>query len=458
MFRMSLAAILLAVFLSGCQTSEDDVPSAPESAAELATTQEAEDIRECLAALFPAPGLEKAALAQFKNIERQLLEHGETDDAIHKTFDLIAFALTHFGNDRLEGTGEDLAECGNLLLQFVGLDPILPTTGLGDPDFAAEICEAGEMCEVVTDTKFAGVLAIFRERVLVTISRLPDDPGPFEEFGFDDFPLFYDISATGASSSGNETLGLTLAQDIPVEPGGVAGVCVVDPPDPFAPDPEIVDDLRLAHLIEGEEGPEVEILPLADANFLDCTGAATEMPPADIIGLDWWGRRARLAFEPVSEFLVAPLFASPGRLGGAISALSPFGAVDPNSVGEPEPIPTMTTLTLNGQTMNLSIFHGATATATATVDPAPGNELEPFVDFFWPTFSGGMTPTSTRFLDDGETSLDFLCDFEGTLTPDEGVVEVGPGSRFVRAEFPGAGDFEDSTSTVLILSCLAIID
>jgi hypothetical protein len=240
-----------------------------------------------------------------------------------------------------------------------------------------------------------------------------------------------------------------------VAPGAVAGVCVVDPPDPFAPDPEVVDDLRLAHVIEGEQGPEVEILPLADADFLDCTGAATETPPVDVIGLDWWGRRARAAFEPVSEFLVAPLFASPGRLGGAITAFSRFGAVDRTTGGEPVSTPTTTTLKLNGQTTNLTLFQGQTGTATATVDPPPGNELEPLVNFFWPTFSGGMEPTTARFLDDGEASLDFLCDAQGTLTPGEGVVEVGSGARFVRAEFPGAGVFAASASSSLILSCLA---
>ncbi len=438
--------------LSGCRGPDGESLSGPASS-EVSISVEAEDIRECLAALFPAPGLENAADKQFRNIERQLLEKGETEDAIDKTFDLILFMLTHFGNDRLEGTGEEVAACGNLLLAFVGLDPIFPTDG----EFTAEICEAGEMCEVVTETKFAGLRATFLERTLVVIFRLPDDPGPFEAFGFDDFPLFFEINATSAASSNGSSLGLTPASEVPVAEGAVVGVCVVDPPDPFAPPEEVLPDLRLAHLIEGAEGPEVQILPLADADFLDCTGAATGTPPVEVASLSWWGDRARIAFEPVSEFLVAPLWASPGRLGGTISMFSPFGAVDQTSGGDDggaEGGPTTTTLLLNGLEQNLTIFHGQTAPATAIVDPAPGNELEPTVNYFWPTFSGGISPTTTRFLDDGETTLEFLCDADGSLTPGPDVVEIGSGSRFVRAEFPGAGDFEASASGSLILSCL----
>ena len=49
-----------------------------------------------------------------------------------------------------------------------------------------------------------------------------------------------------------------------------------------------------------------------------------------------------------------------------------------------------------------------------------------------------------------------LCDALGTLTPGPGVVEI-TASRFVRATFPGAGDFEPSISNTLILGCSAPI-
>lgn len=458
-FALSLSSVALMAVLSACQGADGSSLSGPASA-EVSTSAEAEEIRELIRALFPEPGLENAALKQFGNVERQL-GRGETGDAIGKTFDLILFALGHYENDRLEDpagpptTEQTFVELLNALLAYVGLTPVFPEEGFGSEDFAVEICEAGESCMVVTGTKYAGLRATFLQRTLVTISRLPDDPGPFEPFGFDDFPLFYDIRATSSAEILGD-VGLAMASDAPVAPGAVAGVCVVDPPDPFAPPEEVVPDLRLAHVVEGAEGPEVEILPLADADFLDCSGAATGAPPVEITSLGWWGEQARVAFEPVSEFLVAPLWASPRRLGGTISAFSPFGAVDQTSGGdEPEGGPTTTTLRLNGMAANLTIFQGQTASATAVVEPAPGNALGSSASFFWPTFPGGTIPTAARTLDDGEATLEFVCDTNGTVTPGPGVMEVGPGSRFVRASFPGAGAFEASSSNSLILSCLS---
>ena len=455
---LCIPCLALTAALSACQGSDAQSLSGPASA-EISTSPEADEIRELIRSLFPGPGLENAALSQFDNVERQL-GRGETEDAIGKTFDLILFGLTHYGNGRLEDpagpptTEETLTELFNALLAFVGLEPIFPENGLGDEDFAAEICEPGSSCLVLTGTKFAGLRAMFLERTLVTISRLPDDPGPFEPFGFDDFPLFYHIQVTSAADLG-PSAGLAPASATPVAPGAVAGVCVVDPPDPFAPPDEVLPDLRLAHVIDGAQGPEVEILPLADADFLDCAGASTA--PIEVTALDRWSRSAGAAFEPISEFLVAPLWASPGRLGGTITAFSPLGAVDQTSGGDEggtQGGPTTTTLLLNDLPQNLTIFQGQTALATAIVDPAPGNELEPSVGFFWPTFPGGTTPTTTRSLVGGEATLEFLCDADGILTPGPGIVEIGPGSRFVSAAFPGAGDFEASASSSLILSCL----
>jgi hypothetical protein len=88
----------------------------------------------------------------------------------------------------------------------------------------------------------------------------------------------------------------------------ITGLCVVDPPDPFAPDPEVAARLRLAHSNPADPAT-IEFLPLADAPFLDCEGAGTQG-----LGL-----------------------AGPGRLGGAITAFSPIAAVDPLS-GGPEPL------------------------------------------------------------------------------------------------------------------------
>ncbi len=450
-FLLSLTLATTGFFLACSEGAEDPISSADEITA-AGKGSCPEDIQDLIDVLFPGV-LRNPTTQQCNNVERQL-NSGETDDAIGKVFDLIGFILDHHADGRLNDpngsapptTEEAVAELINLLLALVGLDPIFPAVGLGDPDFAAEICEAGEECEVVTDTKFAGLRATFLEQVLVIISRLADDPGPFEEFGFDDFPLFYDISTTGASSSNSESFGLALAQDTPVEPGAVAGVCVVDPPDPFAPDPEIVDDLRLAHVIQGEEGPEVEILPLADADFLDCSGAATEGPEIGL--LRSWQRRATDAFEPVSEFLVAPLFASPGRLGGAISAFSPFGAVDQTTGGEePEPEATSTTLSVPEV-----IDFGAQGTATASVfedateDPVTSGDVEFVLD---PGEEG--EESVTKSLDEtGQASATIQCPSE---SPGEADFFVDFSQHTIVARFLGTATHAASESEPMNFIC-----
>jgi hypothetical protein len=125
---------------------------------------------------------------------------------------------------------------------------------------------------------------------LLTIEPIPatgdpeDHEGPLPT-GLDQYPRFYRIETFPPISS--------LAQE------GVVGVCVVDPPDPFAPTPEVAARLRVAHP-DPEDPQTIEILPLADAAFLDCDGGSGSLSPA-----------------------------SPGALGGRISAFSPFAAVDP---------------------------------------------------------------------------------------------------------------------------------
>ncbi|MGH7543843.1 MAG: Ig-like domain-containing protein [Gemmatimonadota bacterium] len=469
MFPRVPAAIPLAllVVLAGCQGEGDDLLSSPASANAPtieAACNSAPEICDLIEALFPEPGLENAVLTQFGNIARQL-ERGETADAVDMTLNKIVFEIGHYENGRLEDPAgndpptieEALTELLNAELEFVGLTGNFPDPdegGLGDEDFAWQICEPGVKCVFETESDFAGFSGTFTERTLVTIFRLPDDT--FEAFDVVGFPLIFDFSATSLSDGMGPAAGLTLASL--AEPATVA-VCAVDPPDPEAPPEEVLPFLALGHVIEGDEGPEVEILPDAPPGdfALDCEGASSTPPP--VIGsLGWWGEHLASAFEPLSDYVVSQLLANPGERRGLITAFSPVGAVDTRTVGDDEEGgPTTTTLTLNGQSTNVSISHGQTATAMAVVDPAPGNELEPSVQFIFSQFSGGPgPPTSTQSLDDGEASVPVLCDALGTLTPPPGTVEI-TASRFVRAVFSGAGDFEPSTSNTLILGCSAPI-
>ncbi len=340
--RTLFAAVTIAVatILVGCQDDDALLPSSPSRSLDTAVDDDA--LCELAGMVFDGGKL-NAVCKQLRNIERQA-DRGETVDAAEKARDLIDFVLDHFRGGRLNDppgpdTTEDvlgeliagIAELGGLLPP--GSDPIPP--GAFTEEGAFEECNASAGCTVTTGTEFAGanipagtplVDANTGEPVddlIVVIARESDTLDPFTQFGFDDFPLFYNITTipeVEIPSNG----GLNGAQEDEM----IVGVCVVDPPDPLAP-PEGAD-LRIARLFDGDEGSEVEVTPLRDASFLDCTGASTGGE-----ALTGWRGWLASIFGPASSVLdVTPLYANPGRLGGAISAFSIYGAVD---VSAPEP-------------------------------------------------------------------------------------------------------------------------
>jgi hypothetical protein len=147
-------------------------------------------------------------------------------------------------------------------------------------------------------------------KTLFTIERIPEFGSPADHDGplataLDQYPRFYRIETFPPVSS------LAVA--------GVVGVCVLDPPNPFAPDPAIAARLRIAHP-DPDNPQEIEILPLADAPFLDCSGDSASLSPA-----------------------------SPGRLGGAITSFSPFAVVDP--AGSPPAITSVTPNPIHASTL-----------------------------------------------------------------------------------------------------------
>lgn len=160
---------------------------------------------------------------------------------------------------------------------------------------------------VVSPSGEAGVRipeGAFDGPVEITVRRIADDDAPLPTT-LDQFPLFYDIDASERPN-------------LPV----TVGICVVDPPDPDAPDPAIVDRLRLAHP-DPEDPQQLEILPLADAPFLDCSGSASRGSRGPALAL-----LDRLADLVLPGALRADV-RSPGPLGGLAGTFSPFGAVDP---------------------------------------------------------------------------------------------------------------------------------
>lgn len=289
--RCRLPALLLGLALAGA-CADDDGPTDP-------GTDLPGDLVDRIEALFPDGATRDMAVDQVEAILDQ-----SSDDLL---LEFIIFGSTELEAGRLlDPAGGDppttegaLAELFEAVADEAGLEaPPVSEAALGE-GAVAFVDEDG--MTVVTESGFGGIdfpAGALTERTLIILERLPEEGDPGEgplPTELDQFPIFYQVT--------------TFPEIDELSAEAVAGLCVVDPPDPFAPTPDVAARLRLAHP-DPDDPAEIEFLPLMDAPFVDCTGATTE----DGLGL-----------------------ASPGRLGGAISAFSPIVAVDPLS-GGPEPL------------------------------------------------------------------------------------------------------------------------
>ncbi len=288
--RRRLPAFGLALALAwGC--ADDDGPTDP--GPDLPT-----DLIERIEALFPEGATRDMAFDRVAAILDQ-----PSEDLL---FDFIAFGSAELEAERLlDPAGGDpptsegaLADLFDAVADEAGLDPP-PVSEAALAEGAVAFVDEDGMT-VVTQSGFGGVdfpAGALPGRTLIILERLPEEGAPGDgplPTDLDQYPIFYQVT--------------TFPEVGELSAEAVAGLCVVDPPDPFAPTPEVAARLRLAHP-DPDDPSDIEFLPLMDAPFVDCTGASTEG-----LGL-----------------------ASPGRLGGAISAFSPIAAVDPLS-GGPEPL------------------------------------------------------------------------------------------------------------------------
>lgn len=286
-------ALLATVLLAFAACGDDDGPTDP-------GTGVPADLAARIEALFPEGGTRDMALDRVEAI----LDQGSQTLLL----DFIVFATTELDAGRLldpedadppttEGALADLFEA------------IADDAGLEAPPVSEAALETGAVAfvdedgmTVVTASGFGGIdfpPGALSQRTLVILERLPETGEPADRDGplptdLDQYPIFYQIT--------------TFPEVDELSAEAVTGLCVLDPPDPFAPDPDVAGRLRLAHP-HPDDPSTIEFLPLAEAPFVDCTGASSEG-----LGL-----------------------ASPGRLGGAISAFSPIAAVDPLS-GGPAPL------------------------------------------------------------------------------------------------------------------------
>ncbi|HJU86536.1 MAG TPA: hypothetical protein VJ788_04110, partial [Gemmatimonadota bacterium] len=261
-------------------------------------------------ALFPAGHLNDTATGQVEDV-LESADAGQTAQAQTAFVGFVAFgaqqanagALLDPGGAAPPTTEVALADLADDVADEAGLTiPTIPASAFGETGAAAVLGGSGGT--VVTGDGNAGLqlpAGALSGNTLITIEPIPATGDPADHDGplptaLDQYPRFYRIETFPPIS--------TLGED------GIVGVCVVDPPDPFAPTPEVAARLRVAHP-DPDDPQSIEILPLANAPFLDCDGGSGSLSPA-----------------------------APGAIGGRISAFSPFAAVDP--AGSPPRITSVT--------------------------------------------------------------------------------------------------------------------
>jgi hypothetical protein len=261
-------------------------------------------------ALFPTGNLNDSATSQVEDV-LESADAGQTAPAQSAFVGFVAFSADQAEagtlldpngaapptiEDALVNLADDVADEAGLTI------PPIPDEAFGESGAVAVLDASGGT--VVTGDGNGGLqlpAGALPGSTLITIVPIPatgdpeDHDGPLPT-GLDQYPRFYQIETFPPIS--------TLAQE------GIVGVCVVDPPDPFAPTPEVAARLRVAHP-DPDDPLVIEILPLANASFLDCDGGSGSLSPA-----------------------------APGAIGGRISAFSPFAAVDP--AGSPPQITSVT--------------------------------------------------------------------------------------------------------------------
>ena len=296
-------ALALATALAAC-SSDGNGPTPPEDSISPAA------ILAQIDALFPSGNLNDSATSQIEDV-LESADAGQTAQAQSAFVGFVAFSADQAEagtlldpNGAAPPTIEDaLVNLADDVVDEAGLSiPPIPDEAFGESGAVAVLGPSGGT--VVTGDGNGGLqlpAGALSGSTLITIVPIPatgdpeDHDGPLPT-GLDQYPRFYQIETFPPIS--------TLAEE------GVVGVCVVDPPDPFAPTPEVAARLRVAH--PDPDNPQViEILPLANAPFLDCDGGSGSLSPA-----------------------------APGAIGGRISAFSPFAAVDP--AGSPPQITSVT--------------------------------------------------------------------------------------------------------------------
>ncbi len=318
----ALFIVSAAVLVTACSDRSATDPAAPgivannRGVAAPAGCPDDDEILILINQLFVG-GHRSAASAKFDQVMR-FVGQGKTAQAREHALSLVDFALKKYRSGSLQG-GTSTATATRLVtflsgvLCWAGLPPFNPAA-LGLDGAAVVVSPGDPTTTIVTGTQWAGVEVVsgaVPQPTLITITRLPNTPGPLLT-QFDQYPIYYEFSYNP---------GITFT--VPV----VVGTCLATgatPPDPSR--------LRLAHNVAPFTFGSVEILDIVPAPFLDCTDADISAAPANRWGLDLARGglllKGILAKALLPEPLMAARYRYAGGVGGSVRNFSPFGLVD----------------------------------------------------------------------------------------------------------------------------------
>ncbi len=307
--RLTVRALATGLIcLLGCSDQPNNQPTGPQAFSgptTFITCPNPDQSRALLRALYPTGSALTTANGQITQIYK-LAGSGKLADARSVMFTLLQTLLQDYFAGTLIG-GQSASTQANVLSLVNGLycvvglpQPNLPLGVLGDDGAAAIVFPKSPTTLVRTGTQFAGVNvpgASVPTPTLITIQRLPDEPGPLLT-PLDQYPAYYEFTSSPT---------VAFTSDVLV---GVCQVATFTPPD--------YSRLKVGHNV----GTGVELLARTTAPFIDCSNLTGGLGFGFNRG---WRELASTLFLPqVAEAATA----STCCLGGTTKTFSPFGAVD----------------------------------------------------------------------------------------------------------------------------------
>ena len=344
MRRSSLIVLAALAAITACSdTSAPPTPALqPPTRVSPTTTQGDLDIEigKTIIALFPK-GLETSAGTRWGNVKRTL-DGGDRTTAVKMLNELSDWILKKQG--QMDGTPPNETEqhaTARLLAMMAayvyGVESPIPLDARSG-DVAVDIVMPDAAKTIVTPSKHAGIAldaGSVAEPTLIVITDVPDGSssycaGPLQT-ALCQFPLFYRFEPFPYRR---------------LQKPAKFGVCHVHD-GPFAAPPHLHDRFRLAHTLPADEanytpgairplGENVEILPLVQVDFMDCTGATYGYltPKESPLQERHWYDRGLLALGSAVD--AARSFLTPKDAyaidlggGGEGMAFSSFGVLDP---------------------------------------------------------------------------------------------------------------------------------